>query len=123
MFYFFGTQIHFAFFIGIAAGILFSFIERRIRRMRSEVLRKRGADIINGDTSPGVLIFESLLFQYLSVFTFLIVILTIIGPLFTIFCAVIPEKLNIAFKFSYFIVPWIGLSILFISFSTKPKAD
>jgi mannose/fructose/N-acetylgalactosamine-specific phosphotransferase system component IIC len=123
MAYFFGMDIHFAFFVGIVSGIFFSFIERRIRRYRSEVLRRQESKIIDGALSPLTLIVESLILQYLCVFTFMIVILTMVGPLFTAFNQSIPEKLNIAFKFSYFIVPWVGLSILFISFSTKPKAD
>jgi len=121
--YFFTMPVYFAFFAGIAGGIAFSFIEKRIRRLRSKILRGAEAQILGGTLSPGMLIFESLVFQYLCVFAFLIAALTIGGPLVAYISSAMPAKAHIAFKFSYFIVPWMGLAILFISFSTKPKTD
>jgi mannose/fructose/N-acetylgalactosamine-specific phosphotransferase system component IIC len=121
--YFFGMAPYLTFFIGILGGILFSFVERRIRHYRGEVLRKAEPGIIESKLSPGLLIFESIVFQYLCVFAFLLIMLTVGGPLFMYLGGLMPDKLHIAFRFSYFIVPWVGLSILFISFSTKPKTD
>ena len=123
MAYFFGVPIYFAFFIGILSGIAFSFIERRIRRHRGIILRAAEAAITGGKLSPGRLIAESLIFQYLCIFTFLLVLLTVAGPALAFISFDIPEKVHIAFKFSYFIAPWMGMAVLFISFSTKPKTD
>lgn len=123
MAHFFNMDIYFAFFVGIVSGILFSFVEKKVRRYRSSILPKIARLLIDGKTTPGMVMFQSIVFQYLTVFTFLILTITIIGPLFAFISHDIPEKLHIAFKFSYFVVPWVGLSVLFISFSTKPKAD
>ena len=123
MVHFFRMDVHFAFFVGIICGVLFAFVERKLRSFRSSTLGATEAKILDGRLSPGMALFESLLFQFLAVFSFLLLTITVIGPLFALVNNDIPEKLHIAFKFSYFIVPWVGLSILFVSFSTKPKAD
>ncbi|MDR0953056.1 MAG: PTS sugar transporter subunit IIC [Elusimicrobiota bacterium] len=119
----FAMDIYFAFFIGILCGIIFSFVERKIRRYRAKLLPKIERALYEGKTSIGKVMLQSIIFQFLAVFAFALVALTIFGPLFSLINQDIPEKLHIAFKFSYFVVPWVGLSILFISFSTKPKTD
>ena len=121
--YFFAAPVYFAFFVGILGGAAFSIIEKRLRRFRSRLLRGAEARILAGSLSPGMLIFESLVFQYLCIFAFLIMALTIGGPLAAYISSAMPPKAHIAFQFSYFVVPWMGLVLLFISFSTKPKTD
>ena len=123
MAYFFGLPAYFAFFMGIISGILFAFIEKRLRIMRARLLRGVEIKIMAGKLTPGLLMAQSILFQFLVVFTFLLIMLTIIGPLAAYCGAAAPQKVRIAFQFSYFVVPWIGLAVMFISFSTKPKTD
>lgn len=123
MAHFFLMDIYFAFFVGIVSGIMFSFIEKHMRRYRARLLPSLEKEIVEGKVTSGNVLLQSLTLQYLVVFTFLILTLTILGPGFNAISADIPEKLHIAFKFSYFVVPWVGLSVLFISFSSKPKAD
>lgn len=123
MAHFFLMDIYFAFFVGIVSGIMFSFIEKHMRRYRARLLPALEKDIVEGKITSGRVLLQSLTLQYLVVLTFLILTLTIAGPGFNAISADIPEKLHIAFKFSYFVVPWVGLSVLFISFSSKPKAD
>ena len=123
MAHFFGLPAYFAFFAGIICGILFSFVEKRIRIMRAHVLRRAEAALIDGALSPAALMAQSLLFQFLAVFGFLLIMFTLAGPLAAYGAFAAPEKMRIAFQFSYFVVPWMGLAMMFISFSTKPKTD
>lgn len=123
MAHFFRMDIYFAFFFGIVSGIVFSFIDKHMRKYRAQLLPSIEKNIIEGKTTPWRVLLQSLTLQYLVVLTFLILTLTVVGPGFNAVSADIPEKLHIAFKFSYFVVPWVGLSVLFISFSSKPKAD
>jgi len=123
MVYFFGLPAYFAFFAGIISGILFSVIERRIRAMRGRILLTAELEITEGSFTPGLLIAQNLFFQFLVVFTFMLIMLTMAGPLAAYADNHAPDKLRIAFQFSYFVVPWIGMAVLFISFSTKPKTD
>lgn len=116
-------DVYFAFFVGIVTGIMFSFIEKFLRKYRARLLPIIEKELIDGKITAATVMKQSLLFQYLAVFSFLIVAVTVLGPGFNAVSASIPEKLHIAFKFSYFVVPWVGLSVLFISFSSKPKAD
>jgi mannose/fructose/N-acetylgalactosamine-specific phosphotransferase system component IIC len=121
--YFFGIPVYFAFFAGIICGVIFSFIEKRIRRWRVVVLHDAEKEIIAGRLCAARLIAESLVLQYLSVFAFVLVMLTAAGPLMAFISLGLPEKVHIAFKFSYFIAPWMGLAVLFLSFSAKPETD
>lgn len=123
MAHFFLMDIYFAFFVGILSGIVFSFIDKYMRKYRAGLLPSVEKDIIDGKTTSGMVLLQSLTLQYLVILSFLVVTLTVAGPGFNAISADIPEKLHIAFKFSYFVVPWVGLSVLFISFSSKPKAD
>ena len=79
--------------------------------------------LIEGSLTPSRLIAQSFLVEYMAVFIFVLIMITLFGPAFCYIDGNIPKSLHIAFKFSYFLVPWIGLSMLFISFSTKPKVD
>jgi len=123
MAHFFLMDAYFAFFAGIVSGIIYSFIDRFIRKYRARLLPSLEKDLIDGKISPAQVIVQSLTLQYLVVSAFLILAVTLVGPCFVHFSPLIPEKLHIAFKFSYFVVPWVGLAVLFISFSSKPKAD
>lgn len=123
MAHFFLMDVYFAFFVGIVSGIIFSFLEKFLRRYRARLLPVLEKDLIDGKVTPAAVMRQSLALQFLSIFTFLVLMVTIAGPCFNAISADIPEKLHIAFKFSYFVVPWVGLSVLFISFSSKPKAD
>ncbi|MDR1683901.1 MAG: PTS sugar transporter subunit IIC [Elusimicrobiota bacterium] len=123
LFHFFDVPAHFAFFFAVALGILFSFAQKRIRRYRGALLPSLEQGLIKGAIAPAALIAQSLFLEFLAAFAFLMAALTIIGPLYTLYAPYMPNRFDIAFQFSYFIVPWVGLSVLFISFSTKPKAD
>lgn len=123
MAHYFKMDIYFAFFTGIVCGIFFSIIEKQIRKLRTRLLPIVEREIVENKRSAGSFIIESLTFEYLAVFAFLLVATTMLGPAFSLINFYIPEKLHIAFKFSYFVVPWVGFAILFISFSSKPKAE
>ncbi len=120
---FFEMDIYFAFFVGIIAGIAFSFLEKELRRLRTKLLPSVERNLKESKTTSGAIMFQSLLLQFLSIYAFLIVCISLVGPAFGSISARIPENMHIAFKFSYFVVPWIGLAGLLLLFGAKPKAD
>ena len=120
---YFGVDIYFAFFVGIIGGLVFSFLEKECRRLRTRILPQVEKSLKNNLTTPGKIILQSLIFQFLVVYAFLLLCISLIGPAFGAISERIPEHLHIAFKFSYFVVPWVGLAGLLLSFSTKPKSD
>jgi len=120
---FFGVEIYFAFFIGIIGGIIFSFVEKGLRRLRSKLLPDIEKSLKENKVSCGSVLFQSLFLEFLAVYAFLLIIISVGGPCLGILSNYIPERMHMAFKFSYFVVPWIGLAGLLLSFSAKPKSD
>ena len=147
---YFGMPAHISFFIGLLASLAFTRVEKRLRKYRSVILPRIEKYLINGllfeadpnqeiqtnqlqtnageenqtpiMLSPIKLIMQSFFMEYLVVFFFVLVITALLGPVFFHFKDFIPPTLDVAFSFSYFLVPWIGLSMLFISFSTKQES-
>ena len=120
---FFDMNIYFAFFVGILCGQIFSFVEKALRSKRSALIEKFESDLIDLKMIPGNAITKSILTEFCVVFAFLITCMALFGPLFNIIHDGISEKIHSAFKFAYYIVPWVGLCGLFLSFSKKPKED
>ena len=120
---YFDMDIYFSFFIGLILSLLFSLVEKALRKYRSKLLPVIEKELAEGVLNPSSLIAQSFLVEYMAVFIFILVMATLLGPAFCYIDEHIPQSLHIAFKFSYFLVPWIGLSMLFVSFSTKPKVD
>lgn len=121
--YSFGMDIYFAFFVGIVCGQLFAFVEKYIRSYRSKILDSIEGRLIDGTIKPDTVIMKSIVSEYIAVFVFLMLSMIIFGPLFSHLHEDISDKIHVAFKFAYYIVPWVGLCGLFLSFSTKPKED
>lgn len=120
---YFGADLYFSFFMGLMLALSFSHIEKFLRKYRSKLLPIIEKQIVEQKITPFGLIFQSFLLEYLAVFIFVLTATTIFGPLLYHLGGRIPQSIHVAFKFSYFLVPWIGLSMLFISFSTKPKVE
>ena len=120
---YFNMDIYFSFFVGLVLSLLFAFVEKALRRYRSKLLPTIEKRLVEGSLTLGSLIAQSFLVEYMAVFIFVLIMATLFGPAFCYVDEHIPQSLHIAFKFSYFLVPWIGLSMLFISFSTKPKVE
>lgn len=121
--YFFKMDIYFAFFVGIICGQLFAFVEKFLRNKRAEKLSDIEKKLIRIKITPGIIIFKNIVLEFLVVFAFLALSMIIFGPLFVYLHQDISEKVHVAFKFSYYIIPWIGLCGLFLSFSRKPRED
>lgn len=121
--YFFKMDIYFAFFVGIVCGQTFAFLEKYIRNKRSRMLNKMEKKLSERKISPGKIIFRNILMEFFIVFVFLLLSMIMFGPLFVFLHNDISEKVHVAFKFAYYIIPWVGLCGLFLSFSTKPKED
>ena len=121
--YSFGMDIYFAFFVGIVCGQLFAFVEKFLRSYRSKILDEIEDKLINGKITPGNVIFKSIVSEFIAIFVFLMLSVILFGPLFNYLNGDISEKIHVAFKFAYYLVPWVGLCGLFLSFSTKPKED
>ena len=120
---YFGADLYFSFFIGLMLSWVFTWIEKSLRRYRSKLLPKIEAALIEEQVSPFQIIFQSFILEYLAVFIFVLTATSLVGPFLFHIGDRIPQSIHVAFKFSYFLVPWIGLSMLFVSFSTKPKVD
>lgn len=121
--YFFKMDICFAFFVGIVCGQIFAFLEKFLRNQRVRILEKIEKEIIELKLSPGNVILKNIAVEFLVVFVFLIISMIMFGPLFNYLHQDITEKVRVAFEFAYYIVPWVGLCGLLLSFSTKPKED
>ena len=121
--YCFSMDIYFAFFVGIVCGQLFAFVEKALRSYRSKLLDGIETRLIDGKVTPGKIIFSGIISEFVTIFVFLVLSMIVVGPLFVHLHDDISEKIHIAFKFAYYIVPWVGLCGLFLSFSTKPKED
>ncbi len=121
--HFFKMDIYFAFFVGIVCGQIFSFVEKFLRNKRAQMLEEIDKKLIEIKTTPGKIIFSNLALEFAAVFVFLALSVMIFGPLFSYLHQDISEKVHVAFKFAYYITPWVGLCGLLLSFSTKPKED
>ena len=121
--HFFGMHIYFAFFVGIVCGQLFAFVEKHLRERRSKLLEKFESALIDVKITPKNVIIKSILTEFVVTFVFLILCMVVFGPLFDYLHNDISDKTHVAFKFAYYIVPWVGLCGLFLSFSKKPKED
>lgn len=121
--YCFSMDIYFAFFVGIVCGQGFSFVEKYLRTYRSKLLDNIENRLIESKITPGKIIFRGVVSEFITIFVFLMLSMIVFGPLFVHLHDDISEKIHIAFKFAYYIVPWVGLCGLFLSFSTKPKED
>ena len=121
--YFFKMDIYFAFFVGIVCGQMFAFVEKFLRNKRAIFLGAIEKKIVDRKITPGKVILKNLAVEFGAVFIFLILSMVMFGPLFSYLHNDISEKVHVAFKFAYYITPWVGLCGLFLSFSTKPKED
>ena len=120
---YFGADLYFSFFIGLMLAWTFTWIEKALRRYRSKLLPRVETALIEEKASPFQIILQSFVLEYLAIFIFVLTATSLLGPFLYHMGDKIPQSIHVAFKFSYFLVPWIGLSMLFISFSTKPKVD
>ena len=121
--YFFKMDIYFAFFIGIVCGQIFAFLEKFLRSKRSQNLDEIDKKLMLLKLKPGTVIFKNIALEFAVIFVFLALSMIMFGPLFVYLNQDITEKVHVAFKFAYYIIPWIGLCGLLLSFSTKPKED
>lgn len=120
---YFAVSVYFAFFIGLLVSLLFSYVEKLLRKFRSRILPAVEKQLVECSLTPAKLLTQSFVLEYLTVFTFVLTLITILGPLFFHIREMIPQRLHVACQFSYFLVPWIGLAMMFVSFSNKQKAD
>ena len=123
MSYFFGMNVYFGFFVGILCGQTFSYVEKVLRTKRSDFLEKFESKLIDLKIMPENAIIKSILTEFVVIFVFLLFAMIVFGSLFSLIHNSISPKIHSAFKYSYYIVPWIGLCGLFLSFSKKPKED
>ena len=121
--YFFKMDIYFAFFVGIVCGQIFSFLEKFLRNKRAQNLKEIEKKLMLIKITPGKIILKNLILEFAVIFTFLVISMIMFGPLFVYLHQDITEKIHMAFKFAYYIIPWIGLCALLLSFSTKPRED
>ena len=121
--YFFKMDIYFAFFVGIVCGQTFAFLDKYIRNKRSAMLDRIEKAILRKKITPAIVMLESISTEFVVIFVFMILCMIVFGPLFDHLHEDITEKIHIAFKLAYYVIPWVGLCGLLFSFSSKPKED
>ena len=113
--------ICFSFFFGVIGSILFSVCEITFRKRRSDWLVRQEQKIhYRPDYINGVIV-RVLGMSFISNFLFVFIFSLLFGPVFAQLVPFLPEQLQMAGKFAYMAVPWIGLATLISAFRLKTR--
>lgn len=113
--------VYFAFFFGVIGAILFSILEVYMRKTRSIWLARQEQKIIKRPSYVTQAIIKALALSFLMTFLFVLIFSTVVGVPFAYLAPYLTEQLNIAGKFAFMAVPWIGLATLISSFRLKMR--
>lgn len=113
--------VYFAFFVGVLGAILFAQVELYMRRRRSAWMARQEQKIRRNPAYIRHCVAEALSLSFMTNLAFLLVLSTGVGFALAQLVAVLPEKMQLAGKFSYMAVPWIGLSTLLSTFRLKTR--
>ena len=117
----FQIPVYFAFFVGVIGAILFSQLETYLRKCRCGWMALQEQKIRRNPSYIRHCILEALSLSFMANFAFVLVLSLAVGfPLMKIL-PLLPEKMQLAGKFSYMAVPWIGLSTLLSTFRLKTR--
>ncbi len=113
--------VYFAFFFGVIGAILFSMAEVYMRKRRSIWLIGQEQKIVKNPSYVTRVVLKALCLSFLMTFCFVLGFSVIVGlPL----AQLVPHfnyQMNLAAKFAFMAVPWIGLSTLVSSFRLKTR--
>ena len=112
---------YFAFFFGVIGAILFSVCEITLRKRRSNWLISQEQKIHYKPSYINGVIGRALGMSFIGNFLFVFVFSLLFGPTFAQLVPHLPEQLQVAGKFAYLAVPWIGLATLVSAFRLKTR--
>ena len=112
---------YFAFFVGVIGAILFSWTEVHMRKNRSGWIARQEQKIRRNPSYIRHCILEALSLSFMMNFLFILVLSIGVGLPLMKLVPLLPEKIQLAGKFSYMAVPWIGLSTLLSTFRLKTR--
>ena len=113
--------IYFAFFFGVVGAILFSVCEITLRKRRSDWLMRQEQKIHYTPAYINGVIIRVLGMSFISNFLFVFIFSLLFGPTFAQLVPFLPEQMQVAGKFAYMAVPWIGLTTLIAAFRLKTR--
>ena len=120
-FYALHIPVYFAFFFGVIGAILFSVCEISLRKRRNNwlVLQEQKVHFIPFYINR--VIVRALGMSFIGNFLFVLIFSLFFGPAFAQLGPHLPEQLQVAGKFAYMAVPWIGLATLISAFRLKTR--
>ena len=116
-----GIPAYFSFFFGVLGALFFSICEIYVRKQRASWVARQEQKIFKKPSYVTWAIVKALGLSFAMTFLF---ILIFGGAVSNVFVKVLPylsEQLNIAGKFAYMAVPWIGLATLVSTFRLKAR--
>lgn len=115
------VPVYFAFFFGVIGAILFSVCEIALRKRRSDWLIRQEQKIHYQPSYINGVIIRALGMSLSSNFLFVFIFSLLFGPTFAQLVPYFPPQLQVAGKFAYMAVPWIGLATLISAFRLKTR--
>jgi len=117
----FGAPLYFAFFYGAAAGVIFRFVEMRMRAANGLRLSARQENF-NDDPVKVInsFIFASLAAQIVTTFVFMLAAV-MAAKIFMYYAIPVGENAHAAFAAAYMAAPWLGIFTLFRKFNFRIK--
>ena len=118
----YGAPLYFAFFYGVAVGLLFRFIEMWIRGYSGRRMLARQMDLNNNPVKiVNTFVFGSMLFQ--TAITFAVMLVSVCAAkTFLYYAKPVSGNMHTAFNAAYLAAPWLGVFALLRKFSVKVKA-
>jgi len=118
----YGAPLYFAFFYGVSVGLLFRFIETRLRNFTGRRMLERQNDLNHNPVKiVNTFIFGSMLFQVLT--TFVVMLAAVCAAkTFLYYAKPLTGNIHAAFNAAYLAAPWLGIFTLLRKFSVKAKA-
>lgn len=116
-----GIELYFGFFLGVLAAVLYSHLDKLLRKTRFKWLVFWEKKIAQKPSVINRTILISLVSVFLMNFVFISACAWICTQLMYHLFAYIPLKAHFACKFAYMAVPWIGLATLIPAFRLKTR--
>ena len=116
-----GVELYFAFFFGVIAAILYSFLEALLRKTRFTWLVFLEEKIQRHPTDVKRIIAGALLLSFSMTFIFVSLMSSFSAQLLFWIVPHLTHKIHFAFRLAYAAVPWIGLAALIQTFRMKAR--
>ncbi len=116
-----GIELYFAFFFGVVGAILFSLVERLMRKSRFKRLVFWEQQIIKNPNAVNRAVLLALVTSFLMNFILIFIFTWLCGSFMLWLLPHIPAQAHMACRFAYMTVPWIGLATLVPAFRLKTR--